>query len=158
MLKWFFALLLFLPISQKCKAGQISVSLQGDSIGTEVRGNQLLLRYKVSAGETLYSLVREYDVERTELEELNPALKSGLKAGMLLLIPIGQKTPFEKAKSPRTTTVKEKESYLNIIEGYKVLKSDEVLDIHAPQPREDTSIIYQRPDRVEWHKDRMGAK
>lgn len=43
--------------------------------------------YEVQPQETLYSLTRRWDMSREELIELNPALKDGLKNGMVLKLP-----------------------------------------------------------------------
>lgn len=47
--------------------------------------------YEVKAGQTLYSLTREFGFTREELEEMNPMLKTeGLKAGQVLRLPATQ--------------------------------------------------------------------
>ena len=43
--------------------------------------------YEVQPGETFYSLTRRWDMSRKELINLNPALKDGLKNGMVLKLP-----------------------------------------------------------------------
>lgn len=43
--------------------------------------------YKVKRKDTYYSLTREYDVSQEKLIELNPALKDGLKYGLVIKIP-----------------------------------------------------------------------
>lgn len=46
--------------------------------------------YRVSPGQTLFSISREFNVSIDELERLNPDLKEGLKAGQVLRIPTDQ--------------------------------------------------------------------
>jgi LysM repeat protein len=43
--------------------------------------------YRVPAGQTLFSLSREFNVSIEDLEKLNPELKDGLKAGQVIRIP-----------------------------------------------------------------------
>src|SRR5690554_222937 len=44
--------------------------------------------HKVSRGETLYSISRQYNVEVSKLQEVNPMLAGGLKTNMELIIPV----------------------------------------------------------------------
>lgn len=54
----------------------------------QAQPNENHLIHRVKVGETLYSLARQYQVALSELQKLNPELKStGLKEGMVLLIP-----------------------------------------------------------------------
>ena len=45
--------------------------------------------YEVEKGDTMYSLLRRFNVEADDLLELNPALENGLKEGMILKVPKG---------------------------------------------------------------------
>lgn len=47
------------------------------------------ITHKVQKGETIFSIVRKYNVSLAVLLEHNPELKNGLKAGMELKIPVG---------------------------------------------------------------------
>lgn len=61
----------------------------------------LMYAHKVLKGQTVYSICKAYDVTPEELQKVNPALASGLKEGMLLVVPITtpeQKSLKEKAK------------------------------------------------------------
>lgn len=44
--------------------------------------------HKVSRGETLYSISRQYSVDVSKLQEVNPILAGGLKTNMELIIPV----------------------------------------------------------------------
>lgn len=44
--------------------------------------------HKVTRGETLYSIARQYNVEVSELQRLNPMLSGGLKTDMELFVPV----------------------------------------------------------------------
>ncbi len=45
--------------------------------------------YEVVKGNTMYSLLRLFEMEQDELEALNPSLVDGLKEGMVLVVPKG---------------------------------------------------------------------
>ncbi|MCE1199963.1 MAG: LysM peptidoglycan-binding domain-containing protein, partial [Marinilabiliales bacterium] len=69
-------------------------------------------RHQVVSGDNYYQLKLRYDVEEEELLKYNPALKEGLKAGMILLIPKknGQAetpaaTPVRTEKAPEVAAV-----------------------------------------------------
>lgn len=53
----------------------------------EVPKNNNLLEYTVKSGETLYSLTRQFHLTDVALIDLNPALKDGVKEGMILNVP-----------------------------------------------------------------------
>ena len=53
----------------------------------EVPKNNTLLEYTVKSGETLYSLTRQFGLSDVALINLNPALKDGVKEGMVLNVP-----------------------------------------------------------------------
>lgn len=53
----------------------------------EVPKNNNLLEYTVKSGETLYSLTRQFSLTDVALINLNPALKDGVKEGMILNVP-----------------------------------------------------------------------
>ncbi|MBC7440065.1 MAG: LysM peptidoglycan-binding domain-containing protein, partial [Flavobacterium sp.] len=49
--------------------------------------NEDLISYEVKAKETLYSLTKKFAIDQDELFRLNPALKNGVKEGMVLKFP-----------------------------------------------------------------------
>ncbi len=53
--------------------------------------------HPVVSGETLYSLEQRYGITHEEMMKSNPALQSGLKAGMKLKIPVKKAVPAETA-------------------------------------------------------------
>lgn len=67
-------------------------------ISTEkVRVNgTLFYAHVVLKGQTLFSIGKAYQVEVKELQQINPKLSEGLKAGDLLLIPVHPTLPMEK--------------------------------------------------------------
>ncbi|MFN2395990.1 MAG: LysM peptidoglycan-binding domain-containing protein [Bacteroidales bacterium] len=60
--------------------------------------------YRVPAGQTLFSLSREFNVDIEDLKKLNPELKDGLKAGQVIRIPAQpapeQQPPFIVEPTP----------------------------------------------------------
>lgn len=52
--------------------------------------------HKVVKNETVFSLIRKYDVSLEELIELNPELENGLQAGMTLKVPLQEGAKLEK--------------------------------------------------------------
>lgn len=66
------------------------------SIPTRKKG---MANYEVKAGETLYSLSQSLEITQDELVTLNPSLKSGVKEGMILVVPgKGSITVFGNSK------------------------------------------------------------
>ncbi|TGE06150.1 LysM peptidoglycan-binding domain-containing protein [Hymenobacter fodinae] len=58
-----------------------------DSIGVEYRNNKILIKHRVSPGETLYGLSRRYKVPVDEIVEFNPTVKGALVTGQIVLVP-----------------------------------------------------------------------
>ncbi len=55
---------------------------------TEKKTVTKMIDYTIARQETMYSITRKFNVSSTELIQLNPALKSGVKAGMTIRIPV----------------------------------------------------------------------
>lgn len=55
---------------------------------TEIKTVQKEMEYTVGRRETLYRISRKFDISTAELIKYNPQLKDGLKAGMILKIPV----------------------------------------------------------------------
>ena len=55
--------------------------------------------YEVRPKQTIYSLTRRLGIAEEELERLNPELKEGLKAGMVLKLPISQASDLDVRNS-----------------------------------------------------------
>lgn len=58
-----------------------------DSVGVEYRGNKLLIKHRVTPGETLYGLARRYKVPVEDIVEANSGQKGALVTGQLVLVP-----------------------------------------------------------------------
>lgn len=63
---------------------------QAVEIVTETKSKEII--HKVEKGETIYSLIRRYQISEEKLTELNPTLKNGLKEGMELVIQTSKNT------------------------------------------------------------------
>jgi len=65
------------------------VEISKDKVRT---GGELYYVHKVLQGQTLFSIAKAYGLSQEELKENNASLSKGLKAGMLLYIPVNPKT------------------------------------------------------------------
>jgi len=61
-----------------------------------VKETAMIEEIEIKPGETLYGISKAYNVSYEELIDLNPKLKDGLKAGMLLKLPKSQNKPEAK--------------------------------------------------------------
>ncbi len=72
------------------------------------RVSEAYVLYEVKPKETLYSLAKFFDISPSVLQEWNPELKDGLKAGMVLKLPkttTGKDTPIAEASSTEKQTL-----------------------------------------------------
>ncbi|UYZ63814.1 LysM peptidoglycan-binding domain-containing protein [Hymenobacter weizhouensis] len=58
-----------------------------DSIGVEYRNNKMLIKHRVTPGETLYGLARRYKVPVEDIVEANSGQKGALVTGQVVLVP-----------------------------------------------------------------------
>lgn len=70
-------------------------------------GGKVYYVHKVLAKQTVFSICKAYGVTRENLETANPEVKDGLKAGMILFIPVN---PSAAAPAPAAKVEKEKEA------------------------------------------------
>ncbi|WP_291131126.1 LysM peptidoglycan-binding domain-containing protein [Flavobacterium sp. UBA7682] len=59
-------------------------------------GKKYLQEYVVKPKETIQSIAADFGITETELIQLNPELKKGIKLGMILRVPMGQKINIPK--------------------------------------------------------------
>ncbi len=67
-------------------------------------GGKNFYMHHVKAGETLYGIAKAYEVSEQEIKTLNPELDGGLKAGMVIGIPVipsSEKPAVEPKKEPK---------------------------------------------------------
>lgn len=80
-------MVLYFPVSE---FPENNMSLPGQSSTNP--GEQVVTRYKVEKGETLYGVARRFNVSPDAIIALNPQAGSGIKHGQILLIPmVGEK-------------------------------------------------------------------
>lgn len=73
----------------------VPVEISKDKVRT---GGELFYVHKVLQGQTLFSIAKAYGLSQDELKENNASLSQGLKAGMLLYIPVNPKTAAAAAE------------------------------------------------------------
>lgn len=84
----FLCLLLAAPAGHTVRAQEFvptPVTVSSEKVNIEGR---IFYMHKVLKGQTLYSISKAYGVSEEDIQTANPALKDGLKAGMLLYIPV----------------------------------------------------------------------
>ncbi|GAK90985.1 N-acetylmuramoyl-L-alanine amidase AmiB precursor [Nonlabens ulvanivorans] len=88
----------------------------------------ILQNYKqhvVQKGETVFSIVGKYKINATELTQLNPDIKSGLKEGSILLIPVSSNVLTQrKIVEYKKHKVRRKETLYGIAKKYEVTELD----------------------------------
>lgn len=88
------------------------------------------LKHRVNRGETVSKIARDYGVRVTEIFELNPDAKNGIRENDFLLIPNKQAVQPQKTTVPtqqnevKTHTVAPKETLYGISRQYKVTVQD----------------------------------
>ncbi|MDR1331130.1 MAG: LysM peptidoglycan-binding domain-containing protein [Tannerella sp.] len=90
------------------------------------------LKYKIKRRETMYSICRKFDVTSEDLLAHNPQLKSGLKAGMELIIPVRTEEVVTEAPVQKELDIAELTSYRRQIERTNVARLALLLPFLAP--------------------------
>lgn len=87
-------ILFFNPDAKKLRAGDIiylpkeeEPELQPDELTEEI-GAGNYFEHIIESGETMWGITRKYDVSEEELKSLNPVLRSGFPAGVVIKIPV----------------------------------------------------------------------
>ncbi|WP_298427133.1 LysM peptidoglycan-binding domain-containing protein [uncultured Kordia sp.] len=81
-------------IKDGLKIGQ-EIKLPKRTVKPEVASSEQFAFYNVKPKQTVYTLIRKLGVSEDELILLNPALKDGLKAGMVLKLPVTKTESLE---------------------------------------------------------------
>lgn len=82
--------------------------------------------YVVKENDTLESIAKIFRVSPNDIKNLNPALETGLKKGMMLVIP-NSKVVYYSTKQPsgfKYHTAKEKETLYGIAQAYQISQDD----------------------------------
>jgi LysM repeat protein len=90
------------------------------------------MKYKIKRKETMYSICRQFNVTSEELVACNPQLKSGLKAGMELTIPIKTEEVVTEAPEQKELDIAELISFRQKIEQLDVSRIALLLPFHKP--------------------------
>lgn len=67
--------------------------IQPDDLSDNIANNYFL--HKIETGDTFYSYTRRFDVTKNQLIEINPQLHDGLKAGMMIKVPVIKEQKLE---------------------------------------------------------------
>jgi len=74
-----------------------------DSIGVEYRNNKMLIKHRVTPGETLYGLSRRYKVPVEDIVGANPKLTGALISGQVVIVPRTRVVLTTPAATPKPT-------------------------------------------------------
>jgi LysM repeat protein/ABC-type branched-subunit amino acid transport system substrate-binding protein len=88
------------------KQSSIAKPSADKSTAEKTSTKKYLEEYVVKPKETIYSIANDYRISEQELISLNPELKSGIKQGMILRVPKGQrKEPVKKEQGNLLKTI-----------------------------------------------------
>ncbi|AEV31991.1 PBP1 and LysM peptidoglycan-binding domain-containing protein [Owenweeksia hongkongensis] len=119
--------------------------------------------YTVKAGQTLYSIAKEYGVSVADIRKNNPQLADGLKAGMILNIPPKAATPKEttqkKDTGDKTHTVQPGETLYSLAIQYHVGIADiKKLNPELEQDGLKVGMVIKIPEPREEVKDEIAQQ
>lgn len=100
-----------------------------DSIGMDRKGGQPVIVYKVTPGQTLYSLLKRYNVTMDEFKAVNPGFSGNLRSEEVVYVPRngykGPITPAPKAgQAPHTHKVEPGQTLFSIARKYDIGTAD----------------------------------
>ncbi|WP_165795934.1 LysM peptidoglycan-binding domain-containing protein [Siphonobacter curvatus] len=99
-----------------------------DSIGTEWKNGKTLIVYKVTSGQTLYSLLKKYNVTLDEFKAVNPDFSGNLRSQETVYIPRNWKRREEPtavtSTSGKTHKVEPGQTLFSIARKYDVGTAD----------------------------------
>ena len=86
------------------------------------------LHHKVKKGETLYGIMKKYDINNAQLVKYNPNISSNIHPGQYILIPTKEKIISEKAVAKYDSlidyTIQKKDTYYKLEKKYNVKQSE----------------------------------
>lgn len=92
--------------SELAKQSSVAKPSAEKSIAEKSSTKKYLEEYVVKPKETIYSIANDYGISEQELISLNPELKRGIKQGMILRVPKGQrKEPVKKEQGNLLKTI-----------------------------------------------------
>lgn len=119
--------------------------------------------YTVKAGQTLYSIAKEYGVSVADIRKNNPQLADGLKAGMVLSIPpkaeTSKETSEKKDAGEKTHTVQPGETLYSLAIQYHVGIADiKKLNPELEQDGLKVGMVIKIPEPSEEVKDEIAEQ
>lgn len=111
---------------------------------TEIKTITKEIDYRVQRKETMYSICRKFNISSTELTQRNPQLKNGVKAGMVLKIPVeAEETVVSTLAAPRERDVNALLNAPKIIDRVNTIKVALLLPFMANESvRSDASLRF----------------
>ena len=92
--------------SELAKQSSVAKPAAEKSTAEKTSTKKYLEEYVVKPNETIYSIANDYGISEQELISLNPELKRGIKQGMILRVPKGQrKEPVKKEQGNLLKTI-----------------------------------------------------
>ena len=112
---------------------------------TQIGGKEYYMHH-VKQGQTLYSLSKAYNVSIEEIEKLNPEVKNGLKAGLVLGIPVRPvQVQQEEEPQPEPVNVKPKQKPEVNRPKLKTEKEPETI-VETPEPEPEPVVDNPEPE------------
>jgi len=111
---------------------------------TEIKTVTKEIDYRIQRQETMYSICRRFNVSSTELIKRNPELKNGMKAGMIIKIPVqAEETVVTTIEAPQESDVNALLNKAVTINRINTLKVALLLPFMAEeQVRSDASLRF----------------
>ena len=121
-------------------------------------GGKVYYMHHVKQGQTLYSISKAYNVTVEEIEKLNPEVKNGLKAGLVLGIPVRPvKVQKEEKPQPKIVNVEpepepepepEEEPETVVEEPEPEPEPETVVEEPEPEPEpeEEPEVVVEEPE------------
>ena len=122
------------------------VVVERSSQKTQIGGKEYYMHH-VKQGQTLYSISKAYNVTVEEIERLNPEVKNGLKAGLVLGIPV-RPVVMQKEEKPQPKIVKvepEPEPEPEPIEEPETVVEEPVPEPES-EPEEEPETVVEEPE------------
>ena len=114
------------------------VVVERSSQKTQIGGKEYYMHH-VKQGQTLYSISKAYNVTAEEIEKLNPEVKNGLKAGLVLGIPVRPvKVQKEQKPQPEIVNIEPEPEEEPVI----VVEEPEP----EPEPEEEPETVVEEPE------------
>ncbi len=88
--------------------------------GAALAGKSHFIEHNVTSKETLYSIAKEYNTTPEAITDFNPSLKSGLKSGVTILIPVLQSGNSAPAVSTSTSSTQTHPGTLMDVDAIKI--------------------------------------